>query len=37
MKLDTDGIIPPGQTIEDEEILVGKILTPSDNKERTTM
>ena len=30
-KLDTDGIIPPGQTIEDEEILVGKILTPSDN------
>ena len=36
-KLDTDGIIPPGQTIEDEEILVGKILTPSDNKQRTTM
>ena len=32
IKLDTDGIIPPGQTIEDEEILVGKILTPSDNK-----
>ena len=29
-KLDTDGIIPPGQTIEDEEILIGKILLPSD-------
>jgi DNA-directed RNA polymerase beta subunit len=37
IKLDTDGIIPPGQMIEDEEILIGKILTPSDNKERTTM
>ncbi len=31
LKLDIDGIIPPGQTIEDEEILVGKVLTPSDN------
>ena len=36
-KLDTDGIIPPGVTIEDEEVLVGRVLTPSDNKEKTTM
>jgi DNA-directed RNA polymerase II subunit RPB2 len=35
LKLDTDGIIPPGQTIEDEEILIGKILLPSDTYRST--
>ena len=34
-KLDHDGIIPPGKNIEDEEILVGKIMVPSDNREKS--
>ena len=35
-KLDSDGIIPPGRVIEDEEILVGKIMVPSDNLDKNT-
>lgn len=31
-KLDPDGIISPGKNIEDEEILVGKTMRPSENK-----
>lgn len=31
-KLDPDGIISPGKSIEDEEILVGKTMKPSEKK-----
>lgn len=34
-KLDHDGVIPPGKNIEDEEVLVGKVMLPSDNSERS--
>lgn len=32
LKLDPDGIISPGKNIEDEEILVGKTMKPSEKK-----
>lgn len=36
-RLDIDGIIPPGSMIEDEEVLVGRILLPSDQKEKLSV
>lgn len=34
-RLDADGIIKPGEVVEDEQILAGKILMPSDLRDKS--